>query len=189
MTSIYRERASARERLWLRLRRRRGRALLLSIAAALFRERLLAGKPDLPGAVHRDDLHQHLVPFLEYVLDLLHPRVREIRDVHEAVGAREDLHERAELHDPPHRAEIGLSHLRLLRQRADHLDRLLDTLAVRRGDGDRPVVLDVDRRSGAGGDALDHLASRSDHVLDAAGGDSEDGVFGRVPATVRARTL
>ncbi|TMA42848.1 MAG: polyribonucleotide nucleotidyltransferase [Deltaproteobacteria bacterium] len=85
---------------------------------------------------------------------------REIGDVHAPVGPGEDLHERAELHDSPHGAEVGLSHLRLLGERADHLDRLLHALAVGRGDGYRAVVLDVDGGSGARDDVWATWTSR-----------------------------
>src|SRR3954469_18920091 len=169
-----------------------GFLLLPAISAgstALLRQRFLAGEADLPAPIDRDDLDQHLVAFLEHVLDLLHPRVGEIGDVHEAVGAGEDLHERPELHDPPHGAEIGLPHLRLLRERADHLDGLLHALAVGRGDGHLAVVLDVDAGAGAGDDVLDHLASRPDDVLDAADRDADGGDLRRVLGDVRARLL
>src|SRR4051794_28620559 len=53
--------------------------------AALLGQRLLARETDLPAPVHGDDLHQHLVAFLEHVLHLLHPRVGEIGDVYETV--------------------------------------------------------------------------------------------------------
>src|SRR5882762_7627883 len=168
---------------------RRRRRLVAPVPAALLRQRFLARQPDLPGPVHGDHLHQDLVAFLEHVLHLLHPRVGEIRDVHEPVGAGEDLHERAELHDPPHGAEIGLPHLRLLRERADHLDRLLHALAVGRGDGHLPVVLDVDAGSGAGDDVLDHLASRPDHVLDPADRNADGSDLRRVLGDVGARLL
>src|SRR5262249_9710797 len=55
-------------------------------------ERLLAREADLAGrAVDRDDLDEHLVAFLA---DVLHGRdalAVELADVHEAVGAGEDL--------------------------------------------------------------------------------------------------
>src|SRR4051812_31796107 len=119
----------------LRLRTGCGGGLVLAVASALLREGFLAGEADLAGAIDGDDLHQHLVAFLEHVLHLLHPRVREVGDVHEAVRPGEDLHEGPELHDPPDGAEIGLPHLRFLRERADHLDRLLHALAIGRSDG------------------------------------------------------
>src|SRR3954471_5954692 len=167
-----------------------GFLLLPAISAgstALLRQRFLAGEADLPAPVDGDDLDQHLVAFLEHVFDLLHPRTGEIGDVHETVGAGEDLHEGAELHDPPHGAEIRLPHLRLLRQRADHLDRLIDALARRRGVGDAAVVLDVDARAGAGDDVLDHLAAGPDDVLDAGHGDADGGDLRRVLGDVGAR--
>src|SRR5438105_8216729 len=61
-----------------------GRLRRLLIAGLLLGKRFLARQPDLPAAVDGDDLHQHLVAFLEHVLDLLDARIGEVADVHEA---------------------------------------------------------------------------------------------------------
>src|SRR5690606_12290216 len=156
-------------RLGLDLRLGGGRAV------ARLSQGLLARKPDLPLPVDREDLHQDLVALGEDVRDALDPLVGELGDVDQAVGAGEELHEGAELHDTPHRPEVGLPDLRLLREVADHLDGLLDLGGVRRGDVDGPVVLDVDGASGAGDDVADHLAAGPDHVLDALGADLDGG--------------
>src|SRR5437763_842187 len=170
---------------------RRLRLLLLpSVSrrlATLLGKGLFPREADLPAAVDGDDLHQHLVAFLEHVLDLLHSRVGEVGDVHQTVSAGEDLDEGAELHDPAHRAEIGLPDLGFLGEGADHLDRLIDALARGGGDGDAAVVLDVDARAGAGDDVLDHLAARPDDVLDAGDGDADGGDLRRVLGDVGAR--
>src|SRR5690606_28795345 len=132
---------------------------------------LLAGEANLALAVDGDDLDQHLVALLQHVGDVLDPLVGELGDVHQAVGTREDLHEGAELHDAPYRAEVGLPDLRLLGEVADHRDGLLDFGLVRRGDVDGPVVLDVDRATGAVDDVAHRLAAGADDVLDALGPD------------------
>src|SRR5262245_42774958 len=97
--------------------------LLRSLLAALIPERLLARQPDLARLVDLENLDVDHVALADDVGDLPHPLVRELRDVHQAVGPRHDLHERAEVDHPPHRAAIDLAHLGLGREAADAVDR------------------------------------------------------------------
>ena len=59
----------------------------------LLGERLLAGQLDLAHRIDGDDLDRHLVAFLDDVRGLPDAVGRELRDVHEAVLARQDLDE------------------------------------------------------------------------------------------------
>ena len=72
----------------------------------------LAREPDLAGGVDADDLHQDLVAFLHLVADVLDAVVGHLRDVQQAVGPGQDLHEGAELDHPDHLAQVGLVELR-----------------------------------------------------------------------------
>src|SRR2546425_5275450 len=68
------------------------RLLLVSVL-----HRLLPGEADLAGPVDLEDLDVDDVALLQDVGDPLHALVGELGDVHEAVRAREDLHEGAEV--------------------------------------------------------------------------------------------
>src|SRR6185312_6281622 len=127
-------------------------------------ERFFTAEADLPLAVDRDDLDQDLVALLEDVGHLVDPLGVELRDVDEAVGARQYLHEGAEVDDATHHAIVELPHLRLGRQALDDVDRLLGRRVIRRSDADGPVVLDVDGHARLLDDGANHLAARSDDV-------------------------
>ena len=51
---------------------------------------------------NRKDLHQNLIALAQLILDLLHAMLRDLGDVQQAIGPREDLHERPELSKPNH---------------------------------------------------------------------------------------
>ena len=70
-------------------------------------------------------LTSDLFAFLQLVAHVLDAVVRDFRDVQQAVGARHDLDERAEVGDALHLAEVGLVQLRRRRQLLDDRDRLL----------------------------------------------------------------
>ena len=108
-------------------------------------------------------------PFLADVLHRAHALLVELADVHQAVGARQDLDEGAELGDAPDDAHVELAHLGLGGQALDDVDRLLGRDAVGRRDVHGPVVLDVDGHAGLRGDAADGLAARADDLADLVG--------------------
>src|SRR6185295_7903937 len=84
-----------------------------------FLEAVLARQADLTRLVDLEDLDRDHVALLEDVGDLAHALVGELRDVHQAVGAREDLHEGAEVDDLPDRAAVDLPDLGLGGDAAD----------------------------------------------------------------------
>src|SRR5690606_35892835 len=113
---------------------------------------------------------QHLdldhVAFAELVGDLLHALSGDLRDVHQAVLARQDGHERTEVHDL---GDLALVDPARLDVRGDLLDALLGGIGgggVDRGDDDGAVVLDVDLGPGLLGDGLDGRATLADHLAD-----------------------
>ena len=75
---------------------------------ALFFQNRLAAQLDLV-AFERQNLHQNLIAFLQLVAHVLDAVLGDLADVQQAVGAREDLDERAEIDDPDHLAQIGLA--------------------------------------------------------------------------------
>src|SRR5437016_1038769 len=68
-------------------------------SARLRAEGLLAGEADLAALVDLEDFHHHLVALVQHVAHLGDALGRELRDVHETVGAGEDLDEGTEVHD------------------------------------------------------------------------------------------
>ena len=97
-------------------------------------QRLLARQPDLARLVDLEDLDVDHVALFEDVGHLPHALVGELRDVHEAVGAGQDLDEGAEVDDLPHRAAVDLPDLGLGGDAADAVERLLHRVAVGRRD-------------------------------------------------------
>ena len=106
----------------------------------------------------------------------------------QAVGAREDLDERAEVGDPLHLAEVDAVELGLLGELVDHRPR---RARARRGSGEKivtmPVVLDVDLGARGVLDAADHLAAGADHVADPVGLDRDHLHARRIARELRAR--
>src|SRR5688500_9763756 len=107
--------------------------LLLHFLRTPSLERVLAGEPDLPRAIDLEDLYVDDVAFLEDVRDLTNTLVGQLRDVHEPVGAREDLDEGTEVDDLADGAAVDASHLGLGRDRADAIEGLLQRGPIGRG--------------------------------------------------------
>ena len=140
-------------------------------SARLRAEGLLAGEADLAALVDLEDFHHHLVALVQHVAHLGDALGRELRDVHETVGAGEDLDEGTEVHDLLDRPFVDLPDLGLGGEAVDPVDGLLHRRLVGRRDVDRPIVLDVDLDAGLLDDAANHLAARSDHVANAVDAD------------------
>ena len=115
-------------------------------------------------AFDRQHLHEHLLAFLQLVAHILDAMVRDLGDVQQAVGARHDLDERAEIGDPCDLAEVGLVELGRRREVADDRQRLRRRRLIARRHVHAAVVLHVDLHAGPLDDAADHLAARPDHV-------------------------
>src|SRR5262249_49144983 len=119
--------------------------------------------------------------------DLPYALVGELRDVHQAVGARHDLDEGAEVDHAPHGAAVDLAYLGLGRESADAVDGLLDRVAVRGGHQDRAIVFDVDRRARLLDDSTNRLAAGADQVADAIGLDAQRDNAGGIGGQLGAR--
>ena len=118
-------------------------------------------------AVDLDHGHVDLVALGEDVLDGVDPLARlDRRDVQEAVGALDQLDERAEGRRLDDLALERVADLGLAGHRLDLLDAGLDELAVGGVDADRAVVLDVDLGLELLGEAADRLAALADDRAD-----------------------
>ena len=85
----------------------------------------------------------------------------------QAVGAREDLDEGAEVDDLPHRAAVDLPDLGFGGDATDRSIAFCMAIAVGGGNVHRAVVLDVDLDAGLLDDAADDLPAGPDQVADA----------------------
>src|SRR5262249_14935803 len=141
--------------------------LPLRLPAGLLFETLLAREANLPRLVDLEDLYVDDVALRQHVGDLADPLVRELRDVHQPVGAGHDLDERSEVDDLAHRTTIDLADLGIGREAANAVDGPLHRRPVGRRDVDRAVVLDVDLDAGLLDDAADDLPTGPDEVPDA----------------------
>src|SRR5207249_4905630 len=72
---------------------------------------------DLALTVDIQDLDHDFVPFSEHVAHASYATGPELGNVHKTVGPRQDLDERAEVYDLPHRAFVDLTDLRHFRPR------------------------------------------------------------------------
>src|SRR4030065_344654 len=91
---------------------------LVTPAIGLFRlgvvigDQGLAGQANLPLPVHVQHLDHHDVALLEDLVHGFHPAMGQLRDVHQAVGARQDLHKGAEVHELFDEAPVGAAAFR-----------------------------------------------------------------------------
>ncbi len=84
----------------------------------------------------------------------------------QAVGARKELHERAEVRQPHHLAEVCLADLGAGRHFAHHLERGVTAGSARREDVHCAVFQNVNFHPGRFDDGLDLLPARTDQVAD-----------------------
>src|SRR5262245_55530680 len=110
---------------------------------ALGRVDLAHAQADPTLAVHLQHLDLHDVAFLELVADALHALVRDLRDVHETVAARQDRDERTEVHEPHDLTFVNSSDFYVRSDELDAFACLPPGRTVDRGDLDGAVVLDV----------------------------------------------
>src|SRR5216684_1077417 len=96
------------------------RRFLLLLLLARFANQRLARQPHLV-ALNRKHLDQHLVAQLQLIADVANAMLGNLADVQQAVGARKQLDESAELRQPHHFAEVGLANLRRSGHFAHHL--------------------------------------------------------------------
>src|SRR6267378_81810 len=124
------------------------------------------GQPHAPLPIHLENLHAYHIAFFQFVADALDALFGDLRDVNQAVAARKNGHEGAEIHQPRDLALIHPAHLDI---GGDELDAALGFAArgtLNGSDLHRPVVLDIDGGAGFFGDLPDHGAALADHVAD-----------------------
>ncbi|MPM13199.1 hypothetical protein SDC9_59554 [bioreactor metagenome] len=149
------------------------------------------GKGQLAAVVDLGDLDLDLLADLDDVLDVLHPlatvQLTQLGDVQQAVLAREQGDERAEVDDLDDGAEVALADLghRRVGDGVDHRAGGLGGLAGGRTDVDGAVVLDRDVRAGVLLHLVDHLALRADDLTDLV----DRHVHGDDPRGVRAHLV
>ena len=91
---------------------------------------------------------------------------RNLRDVHQAILARQDGHERAEVHQARHAAFIDAADFDFGGDQVDAALGFPAGLAVDRRNLDRAVVVDVDRGAGFLGDGANDCAALADDFAD-----------------------
>src|ERR1700682_992904 len=119
-----------------------------------------------PLPIHLENLHAHYIAFFQLVADALDALFGNLRDVNEAVAARKNGHEGAEVHQSRDLAFIHSAHLDV---GGDQFDAPLGFAARGTLHGSnlhRAVVLDIDRGAGLFGDLPNHGATLADHVAD-----------------------
>jgi hypothetical protein len=140
---------------------------LRSLGLSLFRrEQRLAAKPNLARWIDVDHFDHHLIPFLQLVAHVFDAIVRDLGDMEQAVEARHDLDEGAEIGNPLDFADVGLIQFRRGGQFLNDANRLGRRGFVGRSDVDAAVILDIDLHAGPLDDAANHLAARTDDVAD-----------------------
>src|ERR1019366_634918 len=148
-----------RIRCRVRFRRRRRPAHL---GALLFQNRL--PRQFDPVAFDRQNLHQHLVAFFQFIANILDSVLGDFADVQQSVQARQNLDERAEIREPADPAEISLPYLGRSGQIADDLQSLVRRDFIVRRYVDFAGIFHVDLYAGLLDDAANHLATGPNHV-------------------------
>src|SRR5712691_5621359 len=69
-------------------------ATALPCLLRLFLKQRLSAEPDLAGRIDVDDLHEDLLAFFELIPYILHPVIRDLRYVEQAISARHDFDKR-----------------------------------------------------------------------------------------------
>src|SRR5690349_7907337 len=82
--------------------------LLFAALGALVLEHGLARQANLTRRVNVDDLDQQLLTFVQLVAHVADAVVGNLGNVQQAVGARQDFDERAEVGEPLHSAQVSL---------------------------------------------------------------------------------
>ena len=88
--------------------------------------------------------------------------VRQLRDMHQPIGSRQNLDKRPEVHDLPNRAHVDLPDFDFFGNPADHFLGLLGRGSVDRRDRHGSAVVDIDLDSAIRDDAADRFAARTD---------------------------
>src|SRR5690242_4569743 len=100
--------------------------LVFAACAGGRRHRFFPAQTYLPLSVNFQDLHENLIALRDFIGNGFNAVMRQLGNVDEAVGSRQDLDECAEVHDLAHRPKIGLADLHLFYNSIHHLLCLLE---------------------------------------------------------------
>src|ERR1700730_3622572 len=129
-------------------------------------ERGLARKFHAPFVVDADAFYPDHVPDFDHVFGSFNAEIRQLRNVDEAIFARQHFDERAKLFDRHDAPLIGLPDLDFFRHAPNNFLRPRHCFTARRVTGDRSGVFDVNLGTGLGDDAFDRLSTRTDKRAD-----------------------
>src|SRR6185437_1802203 len=124
------------------------------------------GQTDAALTVDFQHLHADDIAFFQLVTHALDALVGDLGDVHQAVAAREDRDEGAEVHQARHLALVDATDFHVRRNELDAPLRLAAGGTVDGSDLHRAIALDVDGGAGLLGDLADHRPALADHVAD-----------------------
>src|ERR1700733_4145703 len=110
-------------------------------------------------AVDLEHLDAHDIAFLQLVTHPFDAFIGDLRDVHEAVAARQDRDEGAKIHQARNLALIDAPHLDVRRDEFDATLRLAPGGTADGCDLDRAIIFDIDRGAGLFGYLADHRSA------------------------------
>src|SRR5690606_25030789 len=90
-----------------------------------------------------DDLDSHLLANLQHIIDVRNAIVCDLGDVQQAIAARQDLNDGAEVQQTQHAAFVDLANFHVCRQIGDTTFGFASTVQVGAGDDDGAVIRDV----------------------------------------------
>src|SRR5579859_6605247 len=125
-------------------------------------QRGAAREVDAPLRVHLDYHHGNLIAGGHDILRPVDLIIGELRRAHQTLFTRQNLHERAEVHQPAHRTRINLADLNLLCQRTHRIHRAIHAILRDGRDVHRAIIVNVNLRTGLVLNAADRLAARAD---------------------------
>src|SRR6185369_4821161 len=111
-------------------------------------------------------LHAHFIAFLELVGHVLDALIGDLRDVHQAIAARQNRHEGAEIHQTRDAAFIDTAHFHVGGDQFDAAQRLATRGTLHGGDLHGAIILDVDGGARLFGDLTDHCTTLADDIAD-----------------------
>src|SRR5574343_766765 len=138
----------------------------LGCGSALFLGDSLHGELDATTVVGFENLDADDLTFLDVVFNLIDALLGDLRDVQQAILARQNLNDGTEVEDLQHGTFVDLANLDFCGDRIDTSTSSGSGIARGGGDSDRAVVLDVDGGAGFLGDRTKHDAALTDHVTD-----------------------
>ena len=136
----------------------------------------LHGQTDLAAIVKAQQFDPDFLTFAQNIGRMVQAAVLDLADVHQTIALAKEVHEGAEIDDLHDLAFVNRAFFRLGHNRVDHVIGFLDRLAVRAGDLDDAIVIDIDLGARHFNDFTDDLAARADHFADLVGSVDSEGL-------------